>query len=172
VTAPGVYDDFPESTTTRTRRSRRAAPVASCRRPARPSSSGSAITVDLRSGPSTSATPRTAWSSASGMDVVVVQKVAKDGTKADADDYKTRSRQEHRDETYAAGKVPLLAHEWALVKDMAGALRAGLDAAQAGDLFVAGTGAPSCRCSGTTTRHDVDRRARFDWLPDDRRRPP
>jgi hypothetical protein len=101
-----------------------------------------------------------------GMDVVVVQKVAKDGTKADADDYKTRSAQEHRDETYAAGKVPLLAHEWALVKDMAGALRAGLDAAQAGDLFVAGTGRSELSLFWHDDRQDVDRRARFDWLSD------
>lgn len=58
-----------------------------------------------------------------GMDTVIVQKTAKDGAKSNADDYRTKSAQEHADEIRAEGKTPLLAIEYEQVKAMAAALR-------------------------------------------------
>lgn len=59
-----------------------------------------------------------------GMDIEVIQKTAKDGTKADADDMKAVSARDHAEAIRATGKVPLLAKDWATVQEMAEALRA------------------------------------------------
>lgn len=53
-----------------------------------------------------------------GLDVVVVQTTAKDGTKRDAENYQTKSAQEDRDAIRAEGKVPMLRHELAVAQRM------------------------------------------------------
>jgi hypothetical protein len=98
-----------------------------------------------------------------GAEVVVVQKTAKDGTGSDADDYRTKSAQEHAEAIRAEGKVPLLAHEVAQVDAMAAALRQHPFASALFD--PARGGEPEQSAFWHDATHAVDRRCRFDWLP-------
>lgn len=98
-----------------------------------------------------------------GAEIVVVQTTAKDGAKADAVDYRTKSAGDHRDEIRATGAVPILAAELAVVDAMAEAIRAHPVASV---LFDPDRGGHSEQSAfWHDDRYDVDRRARFDWLP-------
>jgi hypothetical protein len=98
-----------------------------------------------------------------GMDIVVVQRTAKDGTRSDAEDYRTKSAQDHRDAIYAEGKVPLLAEEFAQVQGMAAELRAHPWASVLFDPELGGKSEVSLFWHDD--RYDIDRRARLDWMP-------
>lgn len=98
-----------------------------------------------------------------GQELVVVQTTAKDGAKSDATDYRTKSAGEHRDEIRAAGGVPILAAELEQVEAMAAAIRAHPWASALFDPDRGGL--PEQSAFWTDARYDVDRRARFDWLP-------
>jgi hypothetical protein len=97
-----------------------------------------------------------------GAPVVIVQKTAKDGTKSDADDYRTKSAQEHCDEIRASGATPLLASEKAQVDGMAAALA---EHPVASALFDPEHGTPEQSLFWDDLRFDVMRRCRLDWLP-------
>lgn len=98
-----------------------------------------------------------------GLEVEVVQKTTRDKQVVDADDYQTKSAQEHRDAIYAEGKVPLLRRELDEVGRMAAALR---EHPRAAALLDPEHGKPEVSAFWHDTRHGIDRRARFDWLPD------
>lgn len=100
-----------------------------------------------------------------GSEIVTVQRTAKDGSKSDAEDYKTKSAQEHRDEIRAAGKVPLLASERVEVDAMADALTRHPIART---LFNPDHGRPEQSLFWTDTEFGIWRRSRFDWLPNPR----
>lgn len=98
-----------------------------------------------------------------GMPVEIVHTTAKDGTTSPAEDYRTKSAQQHRDEAYAAGMVPLLATEVEQVAAMAAALRAHPWASALFDPDRGG--APEQSLFWFDEAYDIDRRARLDWLP-------
>jgi hypothetical protein len=98
-----------------------------------------------------------------GMEIVIVQTTAKDGTKSPAADLRTKSAQQHRDDIYAEGKVPLLVNEVSQVMGMAAALRAN---PAASGLINPSTGRFEVSLFWPDTRHNVDRRARIDYLPE------
>jgi hypothetical protein len=99
-----------------------------------------------------------------GAPTAVVQVTAKDGTKSHAEDYRTKSAQEHRDAIRAEGKTPLLAAEADAVAAMVAAVRAH---PEAGLLFDPdGGGRPEVSLFWDDWAHDVRRRARLDWLRD------
>lgn len=98
-----------------------------------------------------------------GMEVVIVQKTAKDGTVSDAEDYRTKSAQEHQAAIYAEGKSPLLAEEAAHVKGMASALRAHPWASKLLDPERGGQ--PEVSMFWRDDRFGIDRRIRLDWMP-------
>jgi hypothetical protein len=97
-----------------------------------------------------------------GAPVVIVQKTAKDGTKSDAEDYRTKSAQEHCDEIRASGATPLLASEKAQVDGMAAALT---EHPVASALFDPDHGEPEQSLFWHDLRFGVMRRCRLDWLP-------
>lgn len=96
-----------------------------------------------------------------GADIVVVQRTAKDGSQSDAEDYKSKSAQEHREEIRAAGKVPLLASEVAQVDAMAARL---YEHPVAQTLLNPDFGRPEQSAFWPDPATGVWRRARFDWL--------
>lgn len=101
-----------------------------------------------------------------GQPIVIVQRTAKDGTNSDADNYATKSAQEHRDAIYAAGHVPLLRAEHDAALTAVRAVRAHPNARH---LFEQGTAEESLFWHDE--RYGVWRRARTDWrttLPDGR----
>lgn len=99
-----------------------------------------------------------------GAELVVVQKTAKDGTLTPADDYRTKSAQDHRDDIRAAGKVPILAEELEQVDAMADAI---LQHPIASVLFDPDRGGkPEQSLFWTDPAFGVLRRARLDWLPE------
>ena len=97
-----------------------------------------------------------------GAELVVVRKTTRDKVVVDAEDYLTKSAQQHRDEIRAEGKTPLLAYEIRQVREMAVALRQH-DLAAA--LFDPNRGKPEQSAYWRDEQHGVDRRCRFDWLP-------
>lgn len=97
-----------------------------------------------------------------GQEVVVVHKVTKDKVSVPADDYATKSAQEHRDAIYAEGKVPLLHWELSQVNGMADALR---KHPRASELLQADSGKPEVSVFWDDEQRGIARRARFDWLP-------
>ncbi len=97
-----------------------------------------------------------------GAEMVIVQKTAKDGTRSDADDYKTKSAQDHRDEIRAAGKVPVLAEEALTVDAMAAAI---LDHPIARSLFNPDYGQPEQSLFWVDEQTGTWLRSRLDWLP-------
>lgn len=93
-----------------------------------------------------------------GLDVVIIE----------ADDYKGKAAQQERRVAYAAGKVPVLTHEWAAVQAMAAKLRTHHTA---GRLFVPGRGHAERSLFWFDVEFGFWRRARLDWsmrLPDGR----
>jgi hypothetical protein len=98
-----------------------------------------------------------------GLEVVVVHKTTRDKQSVPADDYTTKSAQEHRDAIYAEGKVPLLHWELRQVTEMAAALRRDERAAA---LLNPALGRPEVSVFWHDEKHGIDRRARFDWLTD------
>lgn len=97
------------------------------------------------------------------LDVEVVQKLERDKkTKADADDYATKSAQEHRDEIRAAGRIPLLRRELDETQAMADAILANPDARTIMEFPSRAEVSAFWQCEQT----GVECRARFDWLPD------
>jgi len=97
-----------------------------------------------------------------GMEAVVVHKTTRDKQSVPADDYTTKSAQEHRDAIYAEGKVPLLLGEKARIDRMALAIR---EHPLAASLLDPEHGRPEVSAFWHDARHGIDRRARFDWLP-------
>jgi len=96
-----------------------------------------------------------------GGQTVVVQKTAKDKSVVDADDYLTKSAQEHRDAIRAEGKVPVLASEQAVIRDMVAAVRAHPIASQ---LLDPDKGKAEQSAFWLDDEHGIWRRGRFDWL--------
>jgi hypothetical protein len=88
-----------------------------------------------------------------GAEVVVV----------DADDWRTKAAQRQRDDAHAAGLTPILAKDAVAVDGMAAALRRHPLAAA---LLDPDTGRPEVSAFWRDDRHDIDRRCRFDFLPD------
>lgn len=82
----------------------------------------------------------------------------------DAADWRTKGAKAQRDEAYAAGHVPILAAEWTQVEGMARAL---LEHPIASELLDPATGRAEVSLFWHDDRHDVDKRARLDWLPQD-----
>lgn len=97
-----------------------------------------------------------------GAPLVVVQKIAKDGTVSAADDYLTVSARAHRDEIRAEGSTPVLASELSRVNGMAAALR---EHPVASALLDPERGRPEVSAFWHDEDFGIDRRARFDWLP-------
>lgn len=87
-----------------------------------------------------------------GLELVVV----------DAKDWRTKAAQEKRDAAYAAGKCPILAEEKARVDEMAKALR---EHPVASVLLDPEHGRPEVSIFWHDKQRGLDRRARFDWLP-------
>jgi hypothetical protein len=79
----------------------------------------------------------------------------------DAADWRTAKAKAARAEAYGSGFVPVLAHEWQAVLDMAAALRRH---PIAGPLFEPGTGRAELSIVWDDTDFGVQRRARLDWL--------
>jgi hypothetical protein len=98
-----------------------------------------------------------------GAEVVVVQKVTKDRTKVDADDYNTLSAQKHRDEIYAEGKTPLLRKEAEQVDGMAASIARH---AVCRALFDPDHGKPEQSLYRIDEPTGVLLRHRLDWLPE------
>lgn len=78
-----------------------------------------------------------------------------------SDNYKTKAAQQAQAEARAEGKVPVLEHEYEIVKAMAAALRADKLAAA---LLEPGTGQPEQSLFWRDPETGVTRRARLDWL--------
>lgn len=98
-----------------------------------------------------------------GQPLVVVKKIAKDGTVSDADDFVTVSARAHRDEIRAEGSVPVLRSQLLQVEAMAAALRQHPTASK---LLDPEHGRPEVSAFWHDETFGIDRRARFDWLPD------
>lgn len=96
------------------------------------------------------------------LDVEVVQKVDRQKQKGDADDYTTKSAQEHRDAIYDRGAIPLLRREVDLVDAMAEAVLANPDARTIMEFPSRPEVSAFWKCPGT----GVECRARIDWLPE------
>lgn len=96
------------------------------------------------------------------LDVEVVQKITRSKETADADDYATKSAQEHRDAIRAAGKIPLLRHELDETEAMAEAILANPDARTIMEFPSKPEVSAFWPCPDT----GVECRARIDWLPD------
>jgi hypothetical protein len=97
-----------------------------------------------------------------GLEVVIVQKVTKDKQRVDAEDYATKSAQEHRDAIYAEGKCPILAKEKVAVDAMALEIRRHPIASK---LLDPEHGRPEVSAFWHDEQRGIDRRSRFDWLP-------
>lgn len=98
-----------------------------------------------------------------GGEVMVVHKTTKDKQSVPADDYQTKSAQKHRDAIYSEGKVPLLERELRTVEEMADAIR---QHPRASRLLDPEHGLPEVSTFWHDEKRGIDRRARFDWLPD------
>lgn len=82
----------------------------------------------------------------------------------DADDWRTKAAKEAKAAAHAEGKTPLLKADVERVNGMADALRTGLATFGLTGLF--DNGRPEVSAFWTDDRYEVERRARFDWLPD------
>lgn len=82
----------------------------------------------------------------------------------DADDWRTKAAREARDEAHAAGQTPLLAADFERVQAMAAALR---EHPRASALLRPDSGRPEVSVFWHDERYGIDRRARFDWLPNE-----
>lgn len=92
---------------------------------------------------------------------VVVQALNRAKEEYDASSYDLVSAQRHRDEIYAAGKIPILRHELEAAQAMAAQVKAHPLASR---LF--GSGQPEVSLFWVDPVTDVKCRARLDWLPD------
>lgn len=81
----------------------------------------------------------------------------------DAEDWRTKAAREARDEAHAAGQTPLLTADYEKVKAMAAALR---EHPRAAALLDPESGRAEVSAFWHDERFGIDRRARFDWLPD------
>ena len=90
-----------------------------------------------------------------GADVEVVE----------ADDWRTKAAREHRDRAHADGAVPLLIADYLVAQEMAAAIRAHPIASA---LFNPEHGRPEQTLVWQDQRAGIWRRARLDWLPDNR----
>lgn len=81
----------------------------------------------------------------------------------DTEDWRTKAAREQRDAAYAEGAVPLLAHEYQQVQEMAAAIRAHKVAAT---LFNPDHGTPEQSMFWIDQRSGVWLRGRLDWQPD------
>lgn len=97
-----------------------------------------------------------------GAEIVVVQQTAKDGTKSDAEDYRTKSAQAHRDEIRASERVPLLASELAQVDAMTASL---YEHPVARTLLSPDYGQPEQSLFWRDPETGIWRRSRLDWMP-------
>lgn len=88
-----------------------------------------------------------------GLELVVV----------DADDWRTKAAKEARDTAYAEGKCPILAKEKVAVDAMAVEIRRHPIASK---LLDPEHGRPEVSVFWHDEQRGIDRRARFDWLPD------
>lgn len=95
-----------------------------------------------------------------GDEFVVVQALNKAKESYDAASYDLVSAQRHRDEIYAAGKVPILRHELEAAQKMADAVKAHPIAN-----LVLGDGRPEVSLFWIDPETGVKCRARLDWLP-------
>lgn len=102
-----------------------------------------------------------------GDELVIVEKTAKDGTRLDADDYTTKSAQEHREAIRAEGKIPLLRKEDDQAQSMAASV---LRHPVARILFDPDHGTPEVSGFWQDPETEVWQRLRVDWLPDARGR--
>ena len=98
-----------------------------------------------------------------GLEVVVVHKTTRDKQSVPAEDYATKSAQEHRDAIYAEGKCPILAKEKSAVDAMALEIRRHPIASK---LLDPDHGRPEVSVFWHDDKRGIDRRARFDWLTD------
>jgi hypothetical protein len=96
-----------------------------------------------------------------GEDFEVVYKVTRDKQRVPAEDYATKSAAEHAAEIRAAGKVPIFEAQHATAVAVAESVKRHRIAAA---LFASGKAEQSAFWSDPRT--GVQRRARFDWLPD------
>lgn len=96
------------------------------------------------------------------LDVEVVQKVTVKKDVVDADDYTTKSAQQHRDEIIARGAIPLLRHEHDLTDIMAEAVLRNPDARTIMEFPSRPEVSAFWQCPET----GVECRARIDWLPE------
>lgn len=96
------------------------------------------------------------------LDVEVVQKVTVKKDRVDAEDYNTKSAQDHRDEVYARGATPLLRREVEQVDAMAEAVLANPDARTIMEFPSRPEVSAFWQCSET----GIECRARIDWLPE------
>lgn len=83
----------------------------------------------------------------------------------DAPDWRSKAARDDRDAIREAGHTPILAHEWAQVQAMAEAIK---DHPIASALLDPWHGKPEVSAFWHDTTHGVDRRCRFDWLPEAR----
>ena len=83
----------------------------------------------------------------------------------DADDWRTKTAKDQRDAFRAAGRIPLLYHDWLQVQEMADRLR---EHEIAGALFDPEHGRPEQSLFWTDAETGIWRRARLDWLPEHR----
>ncbi|HEY9391019.1 MAG TPA: PD-(D/E)XK nuclease-like domain-containing protein [Mycobacteriales bacterium] len=81
--------------------------------------------------------------------------------RVDAQDWRTKAAQQKRDQAYEDGAVPLLAHDYQQVQDMAAALRRDPIASA---LFNPESGSPEQSLFWRDEHTAVWRRARLDWL--------
>lgn len=79
----------------------------------------------------------------------------------DAANWRTKAAQAAQDEAYAAGKVPVLPHQWAQVEAMVAALRRHRIA---GALLAEGTGTPEQALFWRDRPTGIWRRALIDWI--------
>ena len=83
----------------------------------------------------------------------------------DADDYRSKSAREQRDEAYDRGEVPVLVHEHLTVQAMAKALR---EHPIASALFDPAHGRPEVSLHWQDEEHGIKLRGRLDWLGEQR----
>lgn len=95
-----------------------------------------------------------------GEEFTVVQAKRRDKTEYDATSYDSVAAQAHRDEIYAEGKVPILAHELEAAQAMAASIKAHPVASA-----LLSNGNPEVSLFWIDPATGVKCRARIDWLP-------
>jgi PDDEXK-like domain of unknown function (DUF3799) len=88
--------------------------------------------------------------------------VGQDLVRVDAENYRTKAAKDAAKAARAAGKVPLLPHEYSQAEAVAAAV---LGHPVAGKLFQPGEGTPELSVFWVDEDYGIWRRARLDWLP-------